>query len=39
MSDTQQRIDALVKSSDILLFMKGSASFPCAASPAVPSRS
>ncbi len=28
MSDTQQRIDALVKSSDILLFMKGSASFP-----------
>ena len=25
---TQQRIDALVKSSDILLFMKGSASFP-----------
>jgi monothiol glutaredoxin len=29
MSDnTQQRIDALVKSNDILLFMKGSASFP-----------
>ena len=28
MSDTQQRIDALVKSSDILLFMKGNASFP-----------
>ena len=28
MSDIQQRIDALVKSSDILLFMKGSASFP-----------
>jgi hypothetical protein len=29
MSDnTQQRIDSLVKSSDILLFMKGSASFP-----------
>ena len=28
MSDTQQRIDGLVKSSDILLFMKGSASFP-----------
>ena len=27
-SDTQQRIDALVKSSDILLFMKGNASFP-----------
>jgi len=28
MSDTQQRIDDLVKSNDILLFMKGSASFP-----------
>jgi monothiol glutaredoxin len=28
MSDTQQRIDALVKSNDVLLFMKGSASFP-----------
>ena len=28
MSDTQQRIDALVKSSDVLLFMKGTASFP-----------
>ena len=28
MSDTQQRIDALVKSSDILLFMKGDAHFP-----------
>ncbi|MDA8456591.1 Grx4 family monothiol glutaredoxin [Acidovorax sp. GBBC 3334] len=29
MSDTtQQRIDALVKSSEVLLFMKGSASFP-----------
>jgi monothiol glutaredoxin len=28
MSDTQQRIDQLVKGSDILLFMKGSASFP-----------
>lgn len=28
MSDTQQRIDALVKSSPILLFMKGNASFP-----------
>nr|WP_315205228.1 Grx4 family monothiol glutaredoxin [uncultured Albidiferax sp.] len=28
MSDTQQRIDALVKSNDIVLFMKGSASFP-----------
>ncbi|MBF6630099.1 MAG: Grx4 family monothiol glutaredoxin [Comamonas sp.] len=28
MSDTQQRIDQLVKTHDILLFMKGSASFP-----------
>ena len=28
MSDTQKRIDDLVKSNDILLFMKGSASFP-----------
>jgi monothiol glutaredoxin len=28
MSDAQQRIDALVKSNDILLFMKGNASFP-----------
>ena len=28
MSDAQQRIDQLVKSNDILLFMKGSASFP-----------
>ncbi len=28
MSDTQQRIDELVKNNDILLFMKGSASFP-----------
>ncbi len=28
MSDTQQRIDALVKSNEILLFMKGTASFP-----------
>ena len=28
MSDTQQRIDDLVKHNDILLFMKGSASFP-----------
>jgi monothiol glutaredoxin len=28
MSDTQQRIDALVKSNDVLLFMKGTASFP-----------
>ena len=28
MSDTQQRIDDLVKSNDITLFMKGSASFP-----------
>jgi monothiol glutaredoxin len=28
MSDTQQRIDDLVKNNDITLFMKGSASFP-----------
>lgn len=28
MSDTQQRIDELVKNNDITLFMKGSASFP-----------
>ncbi len=28
MSDTQQRIDDLVKGSDIVLFMKGNASFP-----------
>ena len=28
MSDVQQRIDQLVKSNDIVLFMKGSASFP-----------
>jgi monothiol glutaredoxin len=28
MNDTQQRIDDLVQSNDILLFMKGSASFP-----------
>jgi monothiol glutaredoxin len=28
MSDAQQRIDALVKSNEILLFMKGTASFP-----------
>ena len=28
MSDTQKRIDDLVKSSDVLLFMKGTASFP-----------
>ena len=28
MSDTQQRIDELVKGNDIVLFMKGSASFP-----------
>jgi monothiol glutaredoxin len=28
MNDTQQRIDTLVKSNEILLFMKGSASFP-----------
>jgi monothiol glutaredoxin len=28
MSDTQQRIDQLVKTHDILLFMKGTANFP-----------
>jgi len=28
MNDTQQRIDELVKNNDILLFMKGTASFP-----------
>lgn len=28
MSDTQQRIDELVKSNDLVLFMKGNASFP-----------
>jgi monothiol glutaredoxin len=28
MSDTNTRIDSLVKSNDIVLFMKGSASFP-----------
>ncbi len=28
MTDTQQRIDALVKTNDIVLFMKGNASFP-----------
>lgn len=28
MSDAQQRIDDLVKQNDILLFMKGTASFP-----------
>ena len=28
MSDTQQRIDELVKSNPVVLFMKGSASFP-----------
>ena len=28
MSDAQQRIDELVKGNDVLLFMKGSASFP-----------
>ena len=28
MSDVQQRIDELVKSNEILLFMKGTASFP-----------
>jgi monothiol glutaredoxin len=28
MSDVQQRIDQLVKANDVLLFMKGNASFP-----------
>jgi monothiol glutaredoxin len=28
MSDTQQRIDELVKNNEVLLFMKGSAQFP-----------
>ncbi|HMS26653.1 MAG TPA: Grx4 family monothiol glutaredoxin [Burkholderiaceae bacterium] len=28
MSDTQTRIDQLVKSNDVVLFMKGNASFP-----------
>jgi monothiol glutaredoxin len=28
MSDVQQRIDELVKGNEVLLFMKGSASFP-----------
>jgi monothiol glutaredoxin len=28
MSDTQQRIDDLVKQNEVLLFMKGTASFP-----------
>ena len=28
MSDTQQRIDGIVKGNDIVLFMKGNASFP-----------
>ena len=28
MSDTQQRIDQLVKTHEVLLFMKGNASFP-----------
>jgi monothiol glutaredoxin len=28
MSDVQQRIDQLVKNSDVLLFMKGDANFP-----------
>jgi monothiol glutaredoxin len=28
MSDTQKRIDELVKSNDVVLFMKGNASFP-----------
>jgi len=28
MSDTQQRIDELVKNNEVMLFMKGTASFP-----------
>jgi monothiol glutaredoxin len=28
MSDTQQRIDTLVKTNEVVLFMKGNASFP-----------
>ena len=28
MSDVQQRIDELVKGNEVLLFMKGNASFP-----------
>ncbi len=28
MDDTQQRIDQLVKNSEVVLFMKGTASFP-----------
>ena len=28
MTDTQQRIDELVKTNDVVLFMKGNASFP-----------
>ena len=28
MTDTQQRIDSLVKTHDVVLFMKGTASFP-----------
>jgi monothiol glutaredoxin len=28
MTDTQQRIDQIVKSSDVVLFMKGTAQFP-----------
>ena len=28
MSDTQQRIDSLVKSNEVVLFMKGNANFP-----------
>ena len=28
MDDTQQRIDSLVKNNDVVLFMKGTASFP-----------
>jgi len=38
MSDTQQRIDELVKSNEVLLFMKGTASFPQCGFPDAPSR-
>ena len=39
MSDAQQRIDDLVKKNDILLFMKGNASFPMCGFPAARCRS
>ncbi len=37
MSDTQQRIDELVKGNDITLFMKGNANFPMCGFRVVPS--